>query len=283
VTAGRGRDAAETTRPTTTEPAQPEDLAERIAAANADGASEAIVHVTQDNATYGDGEGWKDEATGHFRSLQRYEDGSPSYDTGAATVPREGLQTTRTVDYCFEQYTEAPETLPVGRGSATPWVRSGLEDGTLTVEGTEVVDGRELILLREVMPADRPIETDPDGTPRVEVEETIPATTDTVPAEIAEMLEEEQARVEDAEIAAAADEVQAWVLIDPETYRPVIRVGDPSGDEFSLDGAGYTQTYEYLPRTAENLAQLVVPVPEGFARVDDLRGDGERNDAGCGP
>lgn len=43
----------------------------------------------------------------------------------------------------------------------------------------------------------------------------------------------------------------------------------------------YVMTIEYLPRTAENLAELSPPVPDGFVQTDTLRGDGERVDR-CG-
>lgn len=45
---------------------------------------------------------------------------------------------------------------------------------------------------------------------------------------------------------------------DPETRRAVRRLGYPGSD------AEYTQTYEYLERTPENLAFFDVPIPEGF-------------------
>jgi hypothetical protein len=207
------------------------DLATRIVSAMEEAAATSVVHVAQDNTSYGDDETWTDETTGAFRSLQHDDAGGPLFDSGAAAVPGEPDPDVpvRTVDYCFDEYTEGAAALPVGPGSATRWVQNYLERGWLVEDGTEVVDGRELIRLREV----------PDeeyGTPGQE---------------------------------------PGYVLVDPETYRPVLNVGYPGSDD------EYTQRFEYLPRSPENLARLVAPVPDGFARVDSLRGDGERSDAGC--
>lgn len=49
------------------------------------------------------------------------------------------------------------------------------------------------------------------------------------------------------------------VLADPDTYRVVIQRGT-----IGSTGETYTTTYEYLPRTADNLSQLRPPVPDGF-------------------
>ena len=68
---------------------------------------------------------------------------------------------------------------------------------------------------------------------------------------------------------------ERWVLVDPDSYRPVRVIGYP-GTEFE-----YVQTYEYLDRTAENLSRLTPPVPDGFQQVDSLPGDAERLGAGC--
>lgn len=59
--------------------------------------------------------------------------------------------------------------------------------------------------------------------------------------------------------------------VDPDTYRPVMVV----------DPGMYTQRLDYLPRTPQNLALLVPPVPEGFAPADALHGDRERREANC--
>jgi hypothetical protein len=62
------------------------------------------------------------------------------------------------------------------------------------------------------------------------------------------------------EPAPAEDHV---VLVDPDTYLPVRARG-------TLDGVTFSQTYEYLPRTQENLALIVPPIPEGFTELDPL-------------
>jgi hypothetical protein len=54
------------------------------------------------------------------------------------------------------------------------------------------------------------------------------------------------------------------VLVDPDTYLPVSARG-------TLDsGATFSQTYEYLPRTAANLALLLPPIPDGFTLIDPV-------------
>ncbi|HEY8524832.1 MAG TPA: hypothetical protein VIL48_07720 [Acidimicrobiales bacterium] len=272
VATGPAEDAPAAPGPDAQEPPA-DDLAERIAAANEAPDPPAIVRVTQDNADYGDETMWTDEATGAVRSLSLTAAGENSWDSGPIRVaPGDGASGQRTVDYCFEQYEDrdGPE-LPVPAGSATAWVTNGLRDGSLQVGGTQVVDGRELILLREVLGDVEPsgdgwtsLGDGARGAAEDTAEEPSPDTS-----------------APDASGGAGDDDVLAWVLIDPETYRPAIRVGYPAGDEFSLEGAMYVQTYEYLPRTPENLAELAVPAPEGFARVDQLHSDGERADANC--
>ena len=68
----------------------------------------------------------------------------------------------------------------------------------------------------------------------------------------------------------------AVYYVDPETYRPVtarFQTGDPEQ---------HTVTFEYLPRTAESLSQLVPAIPEGFTQVAQVRDKEERSTAGCG-
>ena len=53
------------------------------------------------------------------------------------------------------------------------------------------------------------------------------------------------------------------VLVDPDSYLPVRARGTLA------TGETYSQTYEFLPRTPENLALLLPPIPEGFTQWDE--------------
>jgi hypothetical protein len=265
-TGTRGRSGSSPTDPAPSEPAPPGeeapgeeapalDLAAEIRQAVDEAAADSVVHVVQDMTTGpGDSETWTDETSGASRSLSLSETGAPTADRGwrtpptpdqqppgfpATSVPPElrpdpdpgiredqGVVTVpmvmqRYVDYCFRVYVdlEAGASPPRNEGER---MAAWLAEGKLVEDGTEVVDGRELIRL--VQP--------PGG----------------------------------------ADSVY---LVDPETYRPVRLTSYPGGE------AEYTMTFEYLPRTPENLAVLSPPVPEGFTRADVLPDDGDRHDAGC--
>lgn len=53
------------------------------------------------------------------------------------------------------------------------------------------------------------------------------------------------------------------LLVDPDTYLPVRMRGT-----LHITGESFSQTYEFLPRTAENLALLHPPIPAGFTQAD---------------
>jgi len=46
-------------------------------------------------------------------------------------------------------------------------------------------------------------------------------------------------------------------------------------------GGDYSTTHDFLPRTDETRQLVVPPIPEGFTKVDQTRGDGAGMDAGC--
>jgi hypothetical protein len=214
-------------------------LATRIVTAVEEATAESVVHVLQDNATSPDSESWHDETTGLWRDRSLGTDGAPDYDYGAPIPPSPDQPAPggdeevaiRTVDHCLREYADGTEPAPPARDQAQ-WIRESLAGGRLVEDGTETVDGRELIRLRAVPPED-------DG-----FDYTGPAE-DTV------------------------------VLVDPDTYRPISLRSYPDSD------FEYVQTFDYLPRTAQNLALLSPPVPDGFTQVDSLPGDAERRAAGC--
>lgn len=253
-----------------------EDLATLIIAATEEAESTMVVYVRQDNSNYGDDENWFDETTGGHRFLSTYNDGAPSFDYSLDGTGE------RHVDYCFSEYTEGTAGLPAVPGNATGWVQNMLEKGLLVEDGTEVVDGRELIRLKEVLPTELS-PGEPDDYKIMPLPEGAEADADALEALAAELdAAQAAATVPTTEPGAEApattddEELELGVtLVDPDTYRPVIVRGYPGSD------AAYVQTYEYLPRTPENLAHLSAPVPPGFTQVDQLRGDGERFDAGC--
>jgi hypothetical protein len=96
-------------------------------------------------------------------------------------------------------------------------VRHQIAAGLWVEDGTEVVEGRELIRL---------------------------ALSDREPGESGETI----------------------MLVDPDSYLPVQARGR------MLTGEPFSQTYEYLPRTAANLALLQPAVPAGFAKVETFEG-----------
>lgn len=189
------------------------DVQARIVAATRTAMTDSVVHEVTDFADTPasvDEEAWRDQTSLSIRRLHNAADGQASLDTAMA---RDGV---RTVDYCFEEYTTEEEPpFPDGAGTTSVVVdlADELASGRAREDGTEIVDGRELIRVVE------------DGAPYA-----------------------------------------AW-LVDPETYRPVQLRGEV-GDG---NATAYTTTFEYLPRTPENLARLrAADPPAGFAQVDEL-------------
>jgi hypothetical protein len=116
---------------------------------------------SSDTPTGLDTETWRDQTGAAVRMLSHIVDGrGPSLDWGPVTPPAPdatgwspGPHPQRAVDYCFREYTV--ENLPI-RDDATDVsasvarsVTEGLHDGRMRTDGTEVVDGRELIRVIE--------------------------------------------------------------------------------------------------------------------------------------
>lgn len=205
----------------------------KIIAATEDAMADLVVHTVTDWAwTTGpvDQEGWGDQTSLSIRFLNYAEDGELSSDWGQTEVPAEeppgelppGTRLMRTVDYCFEEY--SVEEREFFSPAVVASIAEDLARGWMREDGTEVVDGRELI---RVVVADSGPYSPADAT---------------------------------------------W-LVDPETYLPVQLVGDASdGTDAGPDiDQGYVTTFEYLPRTPDNLAQLrAADPPAGFVQVDEL-------------
>lgn len=258
-------------------------LADQISEAQQVAAADSIVHIYQDargEPQYNyDVESWYDETTGWRRDLQYDLDGEPSYDHGAAQAPSPDdppppplppdatpfdpslpTRRTRTVDHCFSEYQEADETAIPGSSQAED-VGRWLAEGSLIEDGTETIGGRELIRLIQTLGSIS--QPSREGGRRDETEASQTTVTLAPGAEQSD-----------------PDEILMIYFVDPETYRPVMHVGYP-GTQSDYSDASYVMTYEYLPRTPENMANLEAPVPAGFTQVTDLRSDGERVDAGC--
>jgi hypothetical protein len=200
----------------------------RIVAATDEATTSSVIHWVDEQTLPGEAgpsrvsEFWTDETSDATRILSRDGQGDPTLDVGPLTGPTiesPAHSGQRVVDYCSQQYVDHRDTGGTSTDIESQGLR-GLRDdvaaGRLVEDGTEVVDGRELIRLTR------------------------------------------------AEGESGAGDV---VLVDPDSYLPVRARGTlHSGDTFS-------QTYEYLPRTPENLALLHPPVPEGFTRIDPLSND----------
>jgi hypothetical protein len=255
--------------------APPVSIESRIIAATDAAVANSVVHVFQDSTAIPDAEGWSDEQSGVTRNLLYDAAGERALDSGRSTPPtvdekappfpdmRDGFSpddpriphmTLRQVDYCFQRWADT-DTWALPAHNVAGQIRDGLESGDLILDGTETVDGRELIRVINAEDLGQDLERQRRKVMDVEGRQV----TITIPGESESI---------------AAGEVYVY-LVDPDTYRPIQLTGYPGSDD------QYVMHFEYLPRTPENLALLTPPIPEGFVHVDHLAGDGERADAGC--
>jgi hypothetical protein len=273
-----------------------------------------IVVVHQENSFGGDDRRWEDEGGAGFRSLQLDDAGEPSYDSAwLDLVEREGgelVVVQRTVDHRNQTWYDdewAGPTSGEGTDHLTDPVspRQSHEDavaaGFAVEDGLEVVDGVELLRVVDAMPGDwcgtNPlgdevcldlfvVESEPDSWACPPDGWILPegATGDGLPSrsqaddgsdgDFVERQPDPEVCVPPEELVlqgAEADPSLGVTWLDPETYRPVLRHGYPGSD------AEYTQTFEYLERTEENLALLDPEIPEGYTQIDpaDAAGDAE--------
>jgi hypothetical protein len=210
----------------------------RIVAAADEATAGSVIHWVDEQTLPGEAgpsrvtEFWTDETSASTRILSRDAQGDPVLDGGPLTGPTvesPAHSGQRAVDYCSQQYIEHRDT----GGASTDiefdgirQLRDALAAGRWVEDGTEVVDGRELIRLIR------------------------------------------------AEGESGAGDV---MLVDPDSYLPIRLRGTIAHGGF---GETFSQTYEYLPRTPENLALLRPPVPDGFTQVDQFTNDFHPIDCG---
>jgi hypothetical protein len=120
-----------------------------------------VVLTERRNAEGGVHRSWIDEETGLRRELSLDAAGRPVWDSGWLSISEDGdeiVVVTRDVDHCFREYQEGELRVPVETfREATPdsWrvesvPETMIDDGELVADGTEIVDGRELLRYQDV-------------------------------------------------------------------------------------------------------------------------------------
>jgi hypothetical protein len=234
-----------------------------------------VVHVTSSRGT----ESWADDQSKSMRFINAPSSAPQLLDRGPsvppaldATVSWDVPAPVRTVDHCRREYADTMEPLLyMGPGMNTGPLVEGLRNGTHHVQGTEVVDGRELLVVSgprsvEELPAKLQERLADAGIVDLTIEAD--GSLRYTPADVTV---EERAREAElfAELMTVVDPTTYY--IDPATNLPVREGGQ--------DGA--TTSVEFLPRSAESLALLVPPIPEGYTQVDTPALDDERHSLGC--
>jgi hypothetical protein len=131
----------------------------RIAAATDEAAAVSIVHWVDEQTLPGEAgpsrvtEFWTDERSDATRVLHRDAQGDPVLDVGPLTGPN--LESPAhsgqfVVDYCSQQYVEHRDTGGASTDLGFPdgqSLREAIDEGRWVEDGTEAVDGRDLIRL----------------------------------------------------------------------------------------------------------------------------------------
>jgi hypothetical protein len=140
------------------------DLAPRIISETRSALADSVEYEVTDSSdtpTGLDVETWRDQTSAAVRMLSYIADGrGPSLDWGPVTPPAPdatgwspGPHPQRAVDHCFREYAVENRPIPDDAidvsASVARSVADGLRDGSMRTDGTEVVDGRELIRVIE--------------------------------------------------------------------------------------------------------------------------------------
>jgi len=155
-----------------------DELTTRIVTATRSALADSVEHeVTDwsDTSTTVDDEAWRDQTTAAVRFLHFAPDGSGrSLDVGPveSPTPNDAGPTTGpypllSVDYCFEEWDVQDLPIPEGSSLNTSIARAvadGLDEGSMVTDGTEVIDGQELVRVVEADPtSDLVWYVDPDS------------------------------------------------------------------------------------------------------------------------
>jgi hypothetical protein len=127
-------------------------LQARIIAATETAVADSIVYSVTDFADRGGSdEHWFDETTGLSRLLSYAENGELAREFTLAPAQGDRPPTYTVIDHCSKEYTVEDEPLSLAGGqNLAAWIIESLRNGSMQVDGTEVVDGRELIRMHEV-------------------------------------------------------------------------------------------------------------------------------------
>ncbi|HEX7131555.1 MAG TPA: hypothetical protein VF228_03225 [Iamia sp.] len=187
--------------------------------------------------------GWADDVSGTRHGIEYGPDGeTPEFELGLAEAPDPdggfvANPLLRAVDHCSGQWSESagPNMSSELRGLADQ-----LDRGSAVIDGTDVVDGREMLVVR---PVSSRFEIDPETGEPIE-----PPTPDTtiLPYNA--------------------------VYVDAETSHPVVLEPGPVSNPEMFPAI----TYQLRPRDGAALELLVAAAPAGYARVDAVPTDEER-------